>query len=251
MEKVTVSDYGYHALNVEINANCNMACTFCPYPIKDDKTTKLPIQDIKNIIDQIDANDEKLQYITFHQTNEPLLDNRFFEIAEYAKKSGFKIRLVTNGILLNKEKNVNGIFNLKPDLYISLQVLDKNIHKTARGFNLDLDIYVQTITDFCKTAKNKDFNVQGIVGCNFNTKFSHFLKKILGVSTGDPSVPRDIQTTFSRLRAILEKFYEISDDEYKENLKSLKDVKEMQKIFIKDYAAQEGFGFKIFKNVSV
>ena len=251
MEKVTLSNYGYKVAQIEINANCNMACSFCPYPIKEDKTTKLPTQDIINTIDQIDANDEKLDHICFSQINEPLLDNRFFEIAEYAKKSGFKIRLVTNGILLNKEKNVNGIFNLKPDLYISLQVLDKNIHKTARGLNLDLDIYVQTITDFCKKAKNKDFNVQVVVGCNFNTKFSHFLKKILGVSTGDPSVPRDIKTTFSRLRAILEKFYEISDDEYKENLKSLKDVKEMKKIFIKDYWDQEGFGFKIFKNVSI
>ena len=59
---------------------------------------------------------------------------------------------------------------------------------------------------------NKDFNVHVVVGCNFNSRFSYLLKKILGVSTGDPSVPRDIRTTFSRLRAILEKFYEISDD---------------------------------------
>jgi len=251
MEKVTLSNYGFQCPQIEINSNCNMACSFCPYPIKEDKTTKLPMQDIKNIIDQIDANDEKLQYMAFSQINEPLLDNRFFEVAEYAKKSGFKIRLATNGILLNKEKNVDGIFNLKPDLYISLQVLDKNIHKIARGLNLDLDKYVQIITDFCKKAKNKDFNVQVVVGCNFNTKFSHFLKKILGVSIGDPSVPRDMKTTLFRLRAILEKFYEISDDEYKKNFKSLTDVKEMKKIFEKDYGAQEGFGFNIFKNVSV
>ena len=48
-------------------------------------------QDIKNTIDQIDANDEKLDHLCFSQINEPLLDNRFFEVAEYAKKSGFKI----------------------------------------------------------------------------------------------------------------------------------------------------------------
>ena len=53
MEKATVSNYGYHAVHIEINANCNMACTFCPYPIKDDKTTKLPMEDIKSVIDQI------------------------------------------------------------------------------------------------------------------------------------------------------------------------------------------------------
>ena len=59
MEKATVSNYGYHAVHIEINANCNMACTFCPYPIKDDKTTKLPMEDIKSVIDQIDADDKK------------------------------------------------------------------------------------------------------------------------------------------------------------------------------------------------
>ena len=150
MEKVTLSNYGYYAANIEINASCNMACTFCPYPIKEDKKTKLPIEDVKKILDQIDPNDEKLEYIAFAQVNEPLLDNRFFEIAEYAKKSGLPVRLTTNGVLLNKEKNVEGIFRLKPDVKISLQVLDSNLHKTARGLNLDLDKYVKTIINKAK-----------------------------------------------------------------------------------------------------
>ena len=93
MEKVTLSDYGFHAAQIEINSNCNMACSFCPYPIKEDKTTKLPMDYIKNVIDQVDVNDNKLEYMTFEQVNESLLDNRYFEAAEYAKKSGFKIKL--------------------------------------------------------------------------------------------------------------------------------------------------------------
>ena len=249
MEKATVSNYGYHAVHIEINANCNMACTFCPYPIKDDKTTKLPMEDIKSVIDQIDADDKKLEYMCFAQVNEPLLDSRFFEVAEYAKKSGFKIRLPTNGLLLNKERIVEGIFKLKPDLRISLQVLDSNIHKNARGLNLDLDRYVKTVIDFCKKARNHDFDVQVTVGCNFNTKFSHLMKKFLGLSTGDPSVPRDIKTTLSRLSGILRRFYEISDDEYKKNLQSLTNGEEMKKLFEKDYASQGGFN--IAKNLNV
>ncbi len=249
MEKVTLSNYGYYAANIEINASCNMACTFCPYPIKEDKKTKLPIEDVKKILDQIDPNDEKLEYIAFAQVNEPLLDNRFFEIAEYAKKSGLPVRLTTNGVLLNKEKNVEGIFRLKPDVKISLQVLDSNLHKTARGLNLDLDKYVKTIIDFCKKAKDKDFNVQVTIGCNFNSKFSHSLKTILGLSTGDPSVPRDIKTSIIRLKQILKMFYEISDEEYKENIKALANIDEMKKIFDKNYANQDGFN--IYKNVDV
>ena len=109
MEKVNLSDYGFHAAQIEINSNCNMACSFCPHPIKEDKTTKPDFQKVKDIIDQIDPTDENLDYMSFSQFNEPLLDNRYFEVAEYAKKAGFKIRMATNGVLLNKEKNINGI----------------------------------------------------------------------------------------------------------------------------------------------
>ena len=250
MEKINLSDYGYDCLQIETASACNMACSFCPYPLKEDKTTKLALQDIKNIIDQINPNDKKFRHIDFSLFNEPLLDSsRFFEIAEYAKKSGFKVLMTTNGVLLNKEKNVNGILNLKPEVVISLQVLDTNIHKTARGLNLDLDRYVKPIIDFCIKAKNKDFNVQVDIGCNYNSKFSYYLKKVLGVSTGDPSVPRDVKTTISRLREILKMFYDVSDDEYKEKSRALIDIKEIKKFFDKDYAHQEGCN--IYKNVKI
>ena len=215
MEKITLSEYGYDCLQIETASACNMACSFCPYPLKDDKTTKLPLQDIKNIIDQVNPNDKKLRHIAFSLFNEPLLDDRVFEVAEYAKKSGFKISITTNGVLLNKEKNVEGILKLKPSIVISLQVLDVNTHKEARGLNLELDRYVKPIIDFCIKAKNKDFNVQVDIGCNYNSKLSFYLKKILGTSAGDPSVPRDVATTISRLREILKMFLDISDNEYK------------------------------------
>ena len=66
MEKITLSEYGYDCVQIETSSACNMACSFCPYPLKDDKTTKLPLQDIKNIIDQIDPNDKKFRHIAFH-----------------------------------------------------------------------------------------------------------------------------------------------------------------------------------------
>ena len=100
MEKINLSDYGYDCLQIETASACNMACSFCPYPLKEDKTTKIALQDIKNIIDQVNPNDKKFRHIDFSLFNEPLLDSsRFFEIADYAKKSGFKVLLTTNGVL--------------------------------------------------------------------------------------------------------------------------------------------------------
>ena len=81
-----------------------MACSFCPYPLKEDKTSKLPKENIQNILSQVDSKDEKLRYVTFSQFNEPLLDSRLFDNIEYAQNLGFKVLVVTNGLLLNKEE---------------------------------------------------------------------------------------------------------------------------------------------------
>ena len=82
MEKITLSDYGYDCLQIETASACNMACTFCPYPLKEDKQTKLPVHEIKNIIDQVDPKDPKFRHIDFSLFNEPLLDSRVFEVVE-------------------------------------------------------------------------------------------------------------------------------------------------------------------------
>ena len=146
MQKVKLSDYGFNILQLETQANCNMACSFCPYPLKDDKSSKYSMAEIKNILDQIDIEDEYFQYVTFSQYNEPLLDSRIFEILEYTNMKNIKTLFITNGLLLNKDKNVDGLLNTNPKVKISLQVLDQNKHKDARGLNMELDEYVNTIT---------------------------------------------------------------------------------------------------------
>ena len=43
IEKINLSNFGFNILQVETKAACNMACSFCPYPLKDDKTSKLEL----------------------------------------------------------------------------------------------------------------------------------------------------------------------------------------------------------------
>ena len=38
MKKLNLSNFGFNILQIETKAACNMACSFCPYPLKDDKT---------------------------------------------------------------------------------------------------------------------------------------------------------------------------------------------------------------------
>ena len=167
MEKINLSDFGFRILQIETKAACNMACSFCPYPLKEDKISSLDMDEIKKIINQINVQDKEFRYITFSQFNEPLLDSRIFEIIEYTKSLGHKVYFITNGLLLNKQKNRDELIRLKPDIKISLQIIEKAKHYKGRGLNMDLLNYSKTIFNFCKQAKNQDVNITIDIGCNF------------------------------------------------------------------------------------
>ena len=247
---INLSKFGYNILQIETTAACNMACSFCPYPLKEDKSTKLNLDKIKDILSQVNPEDEKFKYLTFSQFNEPLLDNRIFQITEFAQKLNFKVYFVTNGLLLNKEKNINELLRLKPEVKISLQVLDNSKHMRARGLNLELDRYLNSIINFCKLAKNSNINIDIDIGCNFNeNNFSNSFKKFLGFSNGDPSVPDTLKETWEFLIPIIKKFYEIDGKlgqnefiSFLENKKNFKKIK-------KNYIYQEGF--ELFKNIRI
>jgi radical SAM protein with 4Fe4S-binding SPASM domain len=242
-----LSKYGFNILQIETVAKCNMACSFCPYPLKEDKSSMLNMDLITKLIDQIDPYDPGFEYITFSQFNEPLLDNRIFDIVKYAKSKNFKVQLITNGLLLNKEKNIKGIIENDIQLKISLQVLDSTKHKDARGLNLEIESYLKTIINFLVKVAGHKTAVSVDIGSNFvGSIYKYHLRKILGLTVGDPSIPRNLKSTVGYLKKYLYLFYEIADKKYKDQLyKFIND----KKLFDSDYIKQEGF--KIFDNVII
>jgi len=244
---INLSSYGFNILQIESYAACNMECSFCPYPLKDDKESKLSLEDIKGIIDQINPNDPKLDYITFSQFNEPLLDNRIFDLISYAQEKGLKVLLITNGLLLNKKKNIENLFKYKPLIKISLQVIDQNVHSEARGLNLELKKYSKTIFDFCKLANEecKDLDISIDVGCSFNESGpTLLLKKIMGLQTGDPSVAVNQNDLFKNLDLLVQDLSQINKDYFSNNNMDFRNNK-----FSIDYKKQSGF--KITENIKL
>lgn len=207
MNKISLSDFGYNILQLETVAGCNMACSFCPYPLKEDKLSTLDINKIKNLLLEIDPKDPKFKYLTLSQFNEPFLDSRIGEILYYAKNLGFKILFITNGLLLNKKKNIELLKEIAPEMKISLQILDKQFLTETRGLNLEFDKYLDTIVNFCNQVKNSDINISIDIGCNFNSnQLKLMTKKVLGLQIGDPSVPDTIKEVTSLFSKYLNKF---------------------------------------------
>ena len=252
MEKINLSEFGFNILQVETKSACNMACSFCPYPLKEDKTSILDFEAIKNILTQVNPKDPNFKYLTFSQFNEPLLDNRIFEIMKYAKGLGFKIYFVTNGLLLNKQKVIDELIKLKPDIKISLQIIEKGKHFQGRGLNLDLLKYSKTIFNFCESVKDKDIKVDIDIGCNFNdNKPKYLLRKILGLQAGDPSIINERKKTLEILNEFLDEMFKIN------NISSIEKIN-VKRIFnnkdfirsnanLSDYVSQNGI--KLAENI--
>ena len=85
---------------LEITNSCNLNCPFCT---NEKGNNFLPIDEIKNYIDQIKP---ICNYIYLHILGEPLLHPNFEEILEYLDNKQMHLQLVTNGTLLYKYPNI-------------------------------------------------------------------------------------------------------------------------------------------------
>ena len=192
----TLTDYGYRVVQLEVTNRCNMACSFCPLPIRD-----LPLADIepKEAFDVIDslALIGGIEFVAFHQFGEPLLYPRIWDCIDKCRTLGLRSQLVTNGLLLT-DRNIDALMEHPPNiLRISAQTLNPANHAATRGIEVPFDTYIDRVarcvarlidhnpgieeirTDL---AVNEDryFGVQGAV---------RYMKEVSGlVDRGDPTI---------------------------------------------------------------
>lgn len=101
IRKRTVVAYAPYRIWIEPTNRCNLACVMCPNPkfLKED----LGFMDFdlyKSLIDQIAP---QVLDINLHHRGESTLHPRLIEMIRYADKKGIKVKLHTNGTLLNRD----------------------------------------------------------------------------------------------------------------------------------------------------
>ena len=84
LETINISQYGYSILQIETMSVCNMRCSFCAYPVRNDKGEVLSEDIVYSVIDSLHT-DDSFEYICFSHFNEPLLDNRIYDFVKYSK----------------------------------------------------------------------------------------------------------------------------------------------------------------------
>ena len=203
-----LSKYGFTIVQIETKATCNMGCQFCPYPIKKDKESVLEDKSIYKLIDDISRSKTSIDYITFSQFNEPLLDGRrVFDYISYAKKNGLKTLMITNALLLNKQRNIDRIIDSGVDyVKLSLQTLDEKTFSTVRGVDYDFNKYSKSINTFLSKVVNTNIDVTIDLAYNFNNDKPKFIKnvyKILGLVMDEPSVPSSKEEVYGHTLNLL------------------------------------------------
>ncbi|MFH1061490.1 MAG: SPASM domain-containing protein [Candidatus Omnitrophota bacterium] len=124
---------------LEISNICNLQCSFCPVVEKDKKS--MSQAEFEAILKQVAPLTE---IVCLHLMGEPLAHPQFAQILEVCEKHNTKIDLTTNGILINKYKEMIVGSKCISQVNFSLQAFKDNFP------NQDIDSYLTPIFEFVK-----------------------------------------------------------------------------------------------------
>ncbi len=211
----TLKELGYALVEIEVNNQCNMACSFCPLPIRDADDASLELSQIERVLDQI-AEDKSVDLVAFHQYNEPLLYPEIWQCLDMAKERGLKTLIVTNGATLTK-RNVELLQKHAPTyLRISAQVIKEENHDATRGYKGKFSTYVDNLAKTLATMADNSCDIEDIQMDlavqdpvkNWRRKLSTLLRM---TDRGDPTIfDENPDTLKPSLKGLLEKVDEYS-----------------------------------------
>ncbi|MBV1881987.1 MAG: SPASM domain-containing protein [Pseudomonadales bacterium] len=91
-------------LRIEVTTRCNYKCPVCPHDTLTRKKETMGYTLFKSIVDNVVAETDQFDTLTFPGMGEPLLDKGIVEKVAYVKSKGFKVLMITNMSMLTLEK---------------------------------------------------------------------------------------------------------------------------------------------------
>lgn len=129
---------------VEISNICNLSCSFCPGTTR--KPKRMTENEFKIVLEKIK---DYTDYIYFHLLGEPLCHPDLEEFLKIAEEMKLMVTIITNGTLLNKNKDI--LLNSKSHYktVISLHSFEANDNK------ISFENYLDDCFTYARTAENK------------------------------------------------------------------------------------------------
>lgn len=144
------------SLMIEPSSICNLKCHYCSVSNKAQnskrKATILDYDDYKKLINDCKMFNKDIKAINFSRLGEPLLNKRTPDMIKLAKNSGkFEIsKLITNGLLLSPEYNIQLINSGLDILRISVQALSEKEIYDICGIKINLKDFISNIKHYYK-----------------------------------------------------------------------------------------------------
>jgi len=124
---------GYpYMLQIEPTNRCNLACPFCPSGRRElgREGRDLSFEEYKPVVDELA---DYLLLLALYDWGEPLLNQDFPKMVQYAKERGIKTMTSTNGHTLNNEAFVTDVLKAGLDtLIVAVDSLDQNTYEMFR-----------------------------------------------------------------------------------------------------------------------
>ncbi len=115
---------------------------------------------LSRLIDEIADREGNEEPVQLHVMGEPLLFPHLFEAVEHIHRRDLKVRLFTNGALLN-EKNRNRIFETNvEELVVGIHTYNQNLYNAHRRGKPDFDVYMEGIYQTIKEKFLQDSSLR-------------------------------------------------------------------------------------------
>jgi hypothetical protein len=138
---------------LKVGKQCNNNCIYCGhlgYKAEKDYTTK----ELKSIINKA----VKKGYTTVIFPCNSDIRKDFFELLSYAKQSGFKIILLTNGRIFSIRHNLDLLLHFNVNIFINLNSTSKDIHDKLTNTSNSFEQTSQAITYINKIRNYEGLN---------------------------------------------------------------------------------------------
>lgn len=122
--------YDLHTIHLNLTNKCNLECIYCYADERNHSRDRLKLREYLDIIDSVNNICKNAEIVL--TGGEPLLANYALDVAEYAKKSGNEVHILTNGTLID-EDNVQEIAEVSDLIKISMDGSTPEIHNFHRG----------------------------------------------------------------------------------------------------------------------
>jgi len=143
MQTHTTEKRRFKIIYLELTNACNFTCDYCPIDQQTRKKVTMPTDFARQIIDQI-AEHKLTHFLTFHLMGEPFLHKDLSMLTGYAEERGIRVRLLTNGSLLETTRNQALFENHLSRLEVGFRTPnDTSFSMRLRGGHLTLADYIR------------------------------------------------------------------------------------------------------------